>query len=52
MDHHTCMTTFVAVVEKGGFAAAARHLGIAPPTVTQQIQTLEERVGARLLLWC
>lgn len=43
------MTTFVAVVEKGGLSAAARHLGIAPPTVTRQIQTLEERIGVRLL---
>ncbi len=49
MDHLACMTTFVTVVEKGGFAAAARHLGLAPATVTQQIQTLEQRVGARLL---
>jgi DNA-binding transcriptional LysR family regulator len=49
MDHVACMTAFVAVVEKGGFAAAARHLGIAPPTVSQQIQALEERIGARLL---
>jgi DNA-binding transcriptional LysR family regulator len=43
------MTTFVTVVDKGGFAAAARHLSIAPATVTQQIQTLEHRIGARLL---
>ena len=49
MDHLACMTTFVTVVEKGGFAAAARHLGLAPATVTQQIQSLEERIGARLL---
>jgi DNA-binding transcriptional LysR family regulator len=49
MDHLGCLTTFVAVVEKGGFAAAARHLSIAPATVTRQISTLEHRLGARLL---
>jgi DNA-binding transcriptional LysR family regulator len=43
------MATFVAVVEKGGFAAAARYLSLAPATVTQQIHTLEHRIGARLL---
>jgi DNA-binding transcriptional LysR family regulator len=49
MDHVGCLTTFVAVVEKGGFAAAARHLSVAPATVTRQISTLEHRLGARLL---
>ena len=49
MDHLACMTTFVTVVEKGGFAAAARHLSIVPATVTLQVQTLERRLGARLL---
>jgi DNA-binding transcriptional LysR family regulator len=43
------MATFVAIVEKGGFAAAGRHLSIAPATVTQQVQSLEQRIGARLL---
>jgi DNA-binding transcriptional LysR family regulator len=49
MDHLACMATFAAVVEKGGFAAAARYLSLAPATVTLQIQTLEHRIGARLL---
>jgi DNA-binding transcriptional LysR family regulator len=49
MDHLACMTTFVAVVEKGGFASAARHLSVSPATVTQQVQTLENRIGVRLL---
>jgi DNA-binding transcriptional LysR family regulator len=43
------MTTFVAVVQEGGFTAAARHLSLSPATVTQQIQDLENRIGARLL---
>jgi DNA-binding transcriptional LysR family regulator len=49
MNHLACMTTFVAVVDKGGFAPAARHLAIAPTSVTQQIHILEHRIGARLL---
>jgi len=50
MNHFACLNTFVTVVQKGGFCAAARHLGVAPATVTQQVQILEERIGARLLL--
>jgi hypothetical protein len=49
MDRLSSMITFVKVVEAGGFAAAGRKLGISPSTVTQQIQALEERLGARLL---
>src|ERR1700739_395270 len=49
MDRMTAMVTFVKVIEAGGFAAAGRKLGISPSTVTTQIQTLEERLGTRLL---
>jgi DNA-binding transcriptional LysR family regulator len=49
MNYLACMTTFVAVVQKRGFAAASRHLSIAPGSVTEQIKTLENRIGARLL---
>ena len=49
MDHLACMTTFAAVVEKGGFAAAARYLSVAPASVTRHVLTLEQRIGARLL---
>lgn len=49
MDHLACMTTFAAVVEKGGFAAAARHLSVAPASVTRHVVTLEHRIGGRLL---
>lgn len=49
MDSLDCMTIFVAVVERGGFASAARYLSIAPATVTQRIQGLEHEIGARLL---
>jgi DNA-binding transcriptional LysR family regulator len=43
------MTTFVRVVELGGFSAAARDLQVAPSVVTTHIQALEERLGVRLL---
>lgn len=49
MDSLACMTTFVAVVETGGFASAARYLSIAPATVSQRIQGLEHEIGARVL---
>jgi DNA-binding transcriptional LysR family regulator len=49
MDRLTTMMTFVKVVDSGGFAAAGRKLGVAPATVTSQIQALEDRLGARLL---
>ncbi len=49
MDRFDQITTFVRVVELGGFAAAARDLGVAPSLVTAHIQALEQRLGARLL---
>jgi DNA-binding transcriptional LysR family regulator len=49
MDRLTTMMTFVKVVEAGGFAAASRRLHVSPATVTNQIQALELRLGARLL---
>src|SRR6267378_431395 len=49
MDRMTSMATFVKVVESGGFSAAARALGISPSMATAHIQSLEERLGVRLL---
>jgi len=43
------MTTFVAVVDSGGFASAARKLHLSPPMVTRAVAELEERLGLRLL---
>lgn len=40
--------TFLAVVEQRGFGAAARHLGISQPSVSQQMRRLEDRLGHRL----
>jgi DNA-binding transcriptional LysR family regulator len=43
------MTIFVAVVEEGGFAAAARKMKISPPVVTRAVNNLEAMMGVRLL---
>ena len=43
------MQTFVAVAETGGFAAAARRLGVSPPVVTRAVSSLEEHLGAQVL---
>ncbi len=49
MDRLQAMTTFVAVVDCGGFASAARKLNLSPPVVTRAVAELEERLGLRLL---
>jgi DNA-binding transcriptional LysR family regulator len=49
MDKLDQITTFVRVVDLGGFAAAARDLQLAPSVVTTQIQALEQRLAIRLL---
>jgi DNA-binding transcriptional LysR family regulator len=49
MDRITSLTTFVKVVDCGGFAAAARALEMSPSSVTVHVRTLEERLGVRLL---
>lgn len=41
--------TFAAVVEAGGFSAAAQRLGVTKSAVSKQVSRLEERLGARLL---
>jgi DNA-binding transcriptional LysR family regulator len=47
-DRFHLMTVFVAVAEEESFAAAARRLRISPPSATQAIAVLEERLGVRL----
>ncbi len=49
MDRLQAMTTFVAVVETGGFARAARKLDLSPAVVTRAVAELESRLGLRLL---
>lgn len=43
------LRTLLAVADLGSFAAAARALHLAPPTVTLHVAELESRLGARLL---
>lgn len=44
------LRTLLAVADLGSFAAAAKALHLAPPTVTLHVADLESRLGARLLL--
>jgi DNA-binding transcriptional LysR family regulator len=43
------MRVFQAVVDEGGFAAAARKLDLAPAVVTRLVGDLEQHLGVRLL---
>ncbi len=49
MDRFVGMAVFAKVVDSASFAAAARHFGMSPAMVSKHVQTLEERLGARLL---
>lgn len=42
------LTAFVAVAERRSFTKAAAQVGIALPTMSQTIRSLEERLGVRL----
>ena len=43
------LQSFVAVVERGSIAEAARRLDLAPTTVAQQIRALEDDIGSQLI---
>jgi len=49
VDRLTSMSVFVRVAETGGFAAAAKEVGMSPAMVAKHIQAIEARLGARLL---
>src|SRR6187399_1086925 len=49
MDRLTSLTAFVRVVDSGGFSAAARRLNMSTTMVSNHVQSLEDRLGARLL---
>lgn len=49
MDRLQAMEAFVAVVDCGGFASAARRLDLSAPVVTRAVAELEARLGVRLL---
>jgi Transcriptional regulator len=49
MDRLEAMSIFVAVVDTGSLAAAARKRGCSPASVTRAVAQLETAAGARLL---
>jgi DNA-binding transcriptional LysR family regulator len=49
MDRLTSLTVFGQVVECGGFSAAGRRLNMSVTMVSNHIQSLEDRLGTRLL---
>jgi DNA-binding transcriptional LysR family regulator len=49
MDRLQAMAAFLAVVDTGGFASAARRLAVSPSVVTRAVSELEARLGVRLL---
>ena len=49
MDRLTSLEVFSRVVEAGGFSAAARKLNMSTTMVSNHVQALEGRLGARLL---
>jgi len=49
MDRFTSLSAFVRTVEEGGFAAAARALGVSRSQVNKAVIDLEDRLGVRLL---
>src|SRR5580658_1436350 len=49
MDRFENARVFAAVIEAGGFTAAAERLGLSRAATSKHVQQLEERLGARLL---
>jgi DNA-binding transcriptional LysR family regulator len=49
MDRFASVAAFVQVVESGGFSAAGRRLNLSKSTVSDQVQSLENALGVRLL---
>jgi len=49
VDRLTSLTAFVQVADSGGFSAAGRRLNMSTTMVSNHVQALEDRLGARLL---
>jgi DNA-binding transcriptional LysR family regulator len=49
MDRLDAMAAFVAAIDEGSLAAAARRLSYSPAALTRAITSLEDRVGAQIL---
>lgn len=43
------IATFIRVIERGGFAAAAEDTGLTPSGVSRSVSRLEDRLGVRLI---
>ncbi|MHA7773065.1 LysR family transcriptional regulator [Roseibium sp. M-1] len=49
MDKLSALSGFVEAVNLGSFSAATKNLGISQPAVSQQVRSLEDDLGIRLL---
>lgn len=49
MDRQSELRAFLAVVDTGGFSAAARRIGQSQPVVSKAVGSLEQRLGVKLL---
>lgn len=49
MDHISRVGIFLEVVKHESFAGAARSLGLTGPAISKQVQSLEEKLGVKLL---
>ena len=44
------LQSFIAVIDNGSFAEAARRLNLTPAALAARIRTLEEDIGATLII--
>jgi DNA-binding transcriptional LysR family regulator len=49
MESNLAMLAFVRAVERKGFSAAAKELGVTPSAISKLVTRLERRLGVRLL---
>ncbi|KAB7615832.1 LysR family transcriptional regulator [Amylibacter sp. SFDW26] len=49
MDHLGFLSNYLIVIDEGSLSAGARRTGISQPAISQQIATLEEYYGQKLL---
>jgi DNA-binding transcriptional LysR family regulator len=49
MNEFAAIPVFIAVVDNGGFSAAARSLGVSKSAVSKRVNQLESHLGVRLL---
>lgn len=49
-DRIELMQTFIRIVESGSLSATAQQLGTTQPTISRRLQTLEQRLGLKLIM--